>query len=411
MATGYKRGPGARGAPFVAHDVRTTVPLMRILVSTLTPYPSGSAHVVHITATAQGFVAAGHETTLVSAQSGPGWPAGHDGVPRAPDVGFSTRTLAGRDYRGQSFVNFLRLRRLARRTRPDMCFADDVRTGLALASTGTPTIVELHTLHFHRSKVSALALRRLIRTPALRRIITISQALRDDLIAATGIDGQRITVVPEAAHALDDERRSASPPDWLAANMRPGALQVGFSGSLYAGRGAALMVELARRLPDIDLHVIGGPEAAAQQLRGRPDRPPNLHVHGLRPSSEAVRLQTSVDVLLAPYSADVGSPGDVDISRWFSPMKMFEYLASGRPMVCTDLPVLREILTDGETALLVPPDDVEAWVRSVVRLRDDAGLRRELGANGQRLHAARYTWEHRTAALLGAAGPQGPAAR
>lgn len=381
---------------------------MRILVSTLTPYPSGSAHVVHITATAQGFVAAGYDTMLVAAQPGPGWPVDHDGVPRAPDVGFSTRALAGRDYRGQSFVNFPRLRRLARRSAPDLCFADDVRTGLALASTGTPTIVELHTLHFHRSRVSALALRRLLRAPALRRIITISGALRDDLVAQADVDPDRVVVVPEAAHPLDDAHLSATPPDWLATRMRPGVLQVGFSGSLYAGRGAALMIELARRLPDIDLHVIGGPEASAQRLQAQPDRPPNLHVHGLRPATEAVRLQTSVDVLLAPYASQVGSPGGVDISRWFSPMKMFEYLASGRPMVCADLPVLSEILTDGETALLVPPDDVTAWERAIVRLRDDPALRAELGANGRALHAAHHTWEHRTAALLDAAGPLAP---
>ena len=381
---------------------------MRVLVSTLTPYPSGSAHVVHITATAQGFADAGHETTLVSAQPGPGWPANHDGSSRGPDVSFATRVLARRDYRGQSLVNFPRLRRAARQLQPDLCFADDVRSALALASTGTPTIVELHTLYFLDSRLSSAALRRLVAAPALRGIVTISRALRDDLVAGSGVDPTMIHVVPEAARPLTDAERDAAPPAWIADRMRPGALQVGFSGSLYAGRGGEMMLEIATRIPDIDLHVVGGPRAAAEQLRSHPDRPDNLHVHGLRPASEAVELQTSVDVLLAPYSTSVGSPGGVDISRWFSPMKMFEYLASGQPMICTDLPVLREVLTDGETALLVPPDDIDAWVAAIRRLRDDPRSRSEIGARGRALHGSRYTWAHRTEALLHAAGMPSP---
>lgn len=371
---------------------------MRILVSTLAPYPSGTAHAVHISATAQGFADAGHDVTLVSAQAGPGWPSGAH-----PANEFGVRMLAMQDHRGQSFINFGRLLRLARRLAPDLAFADDVRSALALAQADIPVILELHSMQFHGSGISRAALRRLIARPQLRGFVTISQALRDDLSRATGLDRSRITVLPEAARPRTDDELTAPAPPWLAAAMRPGALQLGYTGSLYGGRGVELMLDLARRLPDVDVHVLGGPDVAADTLRDRPDRPANLHVHGLRPVADAERLQGAVDVLLAPYARSVATPGGVDTSRWMSPMKVFEYLAAGRPIVCSDLPALREVLEDDVTALMVDAEDVGAWCDAVVRLQDDAALRSRLGSQGRVVHGRRFTWDARTDRLLGLA--------
>ena len=370
---------------------------MRILVSTLTPYPSGTAHAVHITATAQGLVDAGHRVALVSAQTGPGWPAGSD----APNTsGFTVRTLAERDHRGQSLVNGVRLARLASATRPDVAFADDVRSGLALALAGIPVIVEFHSMQFHASRLGREALRALLRRRELRGLVTISAALRDDLAGATRVAVERIHMLPEAARPRTDDELAAPAPAWLHDVMRPGALQVGYTGSLYEGRGVELLRSIAERLPDVDVHVLGGPDGEADALRSRPDRPTNLHVHGLRPVADAERAQAAMDVLLAPYARSVATPGGVDTSRWMSPMKVFEYLAAGRAMVCSDLPVLREVLAHEETALLVEPDDVDGWIATVERLRDDAALRGRLGVRGRAVHAERFTWEERSRQLV-----------
>jgi glycosyltransferase involved in cell wall biosynthesis len=383
-----------RGCARVTPTVGAT---MRILVSTLTPYPSGKAHAVHITGTAQGLADAGHRVALVTAQDGPGWPKGGG----TPDTSaFTIRALAHRDHRGQSIVNGVRLTRLARSARPEAAFADDVRSGLALALAGVPVVVELHSMQFHASRLGRRALHALMERPELRGIVTISAALRDDLVVATGVDAGLVTVLPEAARRRSDEELEAAPPAWLRGSMREGVLQVGYSGSLYEGRGVGLMMELAERLPQVDVHVLGGPEADADRLRARPDRPENLQVHGLRTIGDAERFQTSMDVLLAPYARSVITPGGVDTSRWMSPMKVFEYLAAGRAMVCSDLPVLREVLEHERVALLADPEDPSAWVEAVERLQDDVELRRRLGEQGRALHAERFTWEARTRGLV-----------
>jgi glycosyltransferase involved in cell wall biosynthesis len=70
-------------------------------------------------------------------------------------------------------------------------------------------------------------------------------------------------------------------------------------------------------------------------------------------------------------------------------MKVFEYLAAGRPILSSDLPVLREVLTESN-AVLLPPEDVEAWDRALQALVADSSRRAALGAQARR-DAERFT--------------------
>src|SRR5690606_33368021 len=81
-----------------------------------------------------------------------------------------------------------------------------------------------------------------------------------------------------------------------------------------------------------------------------------------------------------------------------SPLKIFEYMASGTAMVVSDFPVLREVLNE-DIAEIVDPTYVEAWIRSLDRLKDPAA-RERLAANAYREFTARYTWEARAEHVL-----------
>jgi glycosyltransferase involved in cell wall biosynthesis len=376
---------------------------VRIIVSTLTPYPSGTAHVAHMTSTAQGLVDIGHDVELVVAQPGPGWPAGTALASLGYEPGYRLRTLARRDYRGQSAINGLRIRRLARRARPDLWFADDVRCALAAASTGTPTIFEVHTLHLLTRSLDRIALANLVRTRALRGIVTISTALRDDLMAH-GIDGTRVHVAPEAATILEVSESELGP----VGGARSGTIQVGYTGSLLPGRGVELMLELARACPELDVHLMGGPQDEVDRLASSSVVPPNLLIHGPRSLAESRRFQLRMDILLAPYATSVSTPGGVDTARWMSPMKLFEYMASGRAIVCSDLPVLREIVADDVTAVLVGPDDLRGWIEAVRSLASDPTRRTRLGDRAREQVGQHHTWTIRSHRILAIAdgGPR-----
>jgi glycosyltransferase involved in cell wall biosynthesis len=79
---------------------------------------------------------------------------------------------------------------------------------------------------------------------------------------------------------------------------------------------------------------------------------------------------------------------------------MFEYMAAGKPIVSSDLPVLREVLEDERNSLLVPPLDLAGWARAIRRLEADPGLRDRLGSTARADQIARYTWDQRAASVL-----------
>jgi glycosyltransferase involved in cell wall biosynthesis len=93
---------------------------------------------------------------------------------------------------------------------------------------------------------------------------------------------------------------------------------------------------------------------------------------------------------LAPYPADA--------PRYFSPLKLFDYLAAGLAVVAADLPGVRDVAADA--ALLVPPGDPAALADAVQALVADPELRRHLGADGRALALEHHTWDQRARRLV-----------
>ncbi|HZJ69725.1 MAG TPA: glycosyltransferase, partial [Planctomycetota bacterium] len=84
--------------------------------------------------------------------------------------------------------------------------------------------------------------------------------------------------------------------------------------------------------------------------------------------------------------------------RHTSPLKLFEAMSTGRPIVASDLPSLREVLRDGENAVLVPPDDPGALAAGLSRVFSDDHLRRRLSGQAKR-EVEPYDWHARGRAV------------
>jgi glycosyltransferase involved in cell wall biosynthesis len=102
------------------------------------------------------------------------------------------------------------------------------------------------------------------------------------------------------------------------------------------------------------------------------------------PHDRVPGLIRRMDVALAPYP--------LLENFYFSPLKLFEYIAVGRPVVASRIGQIQEVVQDGETGLLVPPGDPQALVDQIERLRRDQNLREGLG-RAAALQARNYTWE------------------
>ncbi len=111
-------------------------------------------------------------------------------------------------------------------------------------------------------------------------------------------------------------------------------------------------------------------------------------------SPDRVPLYLSAfDVCAMPH------PWTEHFAYYTSPIKLFEYMASKRAIIASDLPGFAEVLTHQESALLVPPEDVDALAEAITRLRDDPALRERLAERAYELVMTRYTWQARADAI------------
>ncbi len=240
------------------------------------------------------------------------------------------------------------------------------------------------------------------RLPGRKRLVSITQALYQLLQTRYGIHLPPDEVVI-APNGVDLERYAdlPSPPQAREQLRLPQKITVLCSGHLYAGRGAEFFLELAAHFPELHFLWVGGRPQEVKYWRERQAQRglENVTFYGFVPNHALPLFQAAADVLLMPYEARVGvSSGKVDSAAIASPMKMFEYLASGRPILTSDLPVLHEVL-DEKTAIFCPIADVEAWKEALQRLLADPALRDALGREA-RCRAQAYTWRERARRIL-----------
>lgn len=290
-------------------------------------------------------------------------------------------------------------RRLRAGQRPDLIYARNLYSLAAVAGMGIPMVYEAHTLPANAGQ--RLVENRLFRHPDFRCLVVISDALRRDYLAAVPwLDPSRVLVAHDGADIPAPHRANDPVVDWPA---RPGALQVGYVGHLYPGKGMEIVAQLPERLPDVDFHVVGGTDDDLRTWRDRV-RAPNLTFHGFVPHAQLASYYHRCHVLLAPLQRKVTlQRGKGDIARWTSPLKLFEYMAHGRAIIISDLPVLEEVIEAGVTGLVAPATDPDAWARQIARLRDNRALGARLGASARDALEQHYTWKTRAARVLEAA--------
>ena len=230
-------------------------------------------------------------------------------------------------------------------------------------------------------------------------LVVISQRLRRMYLSAyPRLSATKILVSPDGADEVED---------FNLERVRNSRYQVGYVGHLYPGRGGELMVAIARALPEMDFHLVGGRAGDISRLRALSPSG-NLHFHGHRPPAELGRFYRRFDVVMAPYQKIVAvAGGEGNTVEWMSPLKVFEYMAHGKAIIASDLPVLHEVLIPGRTALMVEPGDVAAWTSAICRLVRNPEECRGLGREARANFLANYTWKKRAERILDAVNAGG----
>ncbi len=228
---------------------------------------------------------------------------------------------------------------------------------------------------------------RFINSKYLLNIFVISEALKHIFIK-DGVSENLMTVAHDAA--TEATKREEEITD---------TVKIGYVGHLYGGRGIELIFKVAKQRPNYQFHLIGGNEKDIK-LHKESNPPKNIIFHGFLPHSVVGDMRNSMDILLAPYQREVkiwgGARNTVD---YMSPLKIFEYMSSNKPIICSDLPVLREVLNESN-AILCHPDNVSEWIEAIDKLLANEVMRYELSTAGLKDFRDKYTWEKRAQYIL-----------
>jgi glycosyltransferase involved in cell wall biosynthesis len=171
-----------------------------------------------------------------------------------------------------------------------------------------------------------------------------------------------------------------------------------FTGRVRPWHGIETVVAAWRLLGDAapPLVVAGEPGEARAALEEV-----GVSLLGPIPHRQVPAVLAEADIGLAPYAR--GAPG------YFSPLKLYEYMAAGLAVVAGELPGTRE-LVPGEHGLLVPPGEPEALAAAVAALAVDPPGRARMGRAARDLVASRHTWRHRARQVMAQAGRRPEAA-
>ena len=376
---------------------------MKIAVIAPSHLPARRANTVQVMKMSNALADMGQAVRLYAPgipQPKPGWDelARHHGLQTRFEVEWLPAIPSLRRYD----FSYRALRR-ARRWGADLVYTRLPQAAALASLTRLGTIYEVHDLPV--GVTSPFLFRRFLKGDGARRLVVITRALAADLharlnaplappftlVAPDGVDLARYRDLPDPQAA---RRELFARHGWRL------GFTAGYTGHFYPGRGADLLMELAAHLPEVSFVLVGGePQDVARLLIQVESRGlTNLYLGGFVPNVELPLYQAACDLLLMPYQVQVAASSGGDIGRYLSPMKMFEYLACGRAILSSDLPVLREVLNPAN-ALLLPPGEVGAWVGAVESLHADPARCAALGEQARR-DAGSYTWERRAGRIL-----------
>jgi glycosyltransferase involved in cell wall biosynthesis len=217
-----------------------------------------------------------------------------------------------------------------------------------------------------------------------------------------GLPASRVMVAHDGVRRARFENLPAQDAARRELGWPPDAFIVGYVGRLHTmglNKGVDTLVDALAQLDGLALALVGGPDdmAAALRCRWRDHGLPEaafLYAGQVPPARVPLYLR-AFDVCVMPL------PWTQQFAYYASPLKLFEYMAAGRPIVASDLPAWADVVQDGETALLVPPGDADALAVALARLRGDAELCARLADNARARALAHYTWDARARAILG----------
>jgi glycosyltransferase involved in cell wall biosynthesis len=365
--------------------------IMKVVYISSSVFPSSQANNVHVTSICNSIFEAGNELILIAY-----YLEGHDLNSISSKIysdyglnsGIEIVLLIRRESIASSYFSGLEISKLIKLIGPDIIVGRNF-TGTFFSREYCKNIfLELHQPINFGIGLQFFLLKKLLKHKNFNRLIVISNPLKQIFISS-GVSKNKIIVLPDGASVPEKEVSI----DSIISSSR---LNIGYFGSLYPGRGVELIFELARLLPEMDFYIYGGSLDQLRLLNTANCDLDNLNFLGHIPFAQVKREMQRMHILLAPYQRQVGlASGSMTTENWMSPLKIFEYMSVERAIICSDIPVLHEVLTNGVNCFLRFPEDIYGWKQTLKELDLNRSELSRIAKQGRLDLIGKYSWENR----------------
>ncbi len=369
---------------------------MNIVYAALVRMPTEKAHGIQIMKTCSALAQAGVELELVV----PDRKTKSNTTPfvyyKVPE-NFSITKLPGWDFISRGWFGpldywlhsyfFARAVRgfLKKSQQGTVLFTRDLLLAFLLSKTSVPVFYEIHTLPKKILSIHRVAWKR------AQGIVVISEGLRAALIAA-GVPAEKIVVARDSVDVDQFQNIPTQAECREKLNISLDQKIVVYTGHLYDWKGPNTLALATEKLVQENIHVylVGGTDTDVAAFRNKFSSS-NLHILGHKQHEEIPLWLGSADLLVIPNSAKqaIGA-------LYTSPLKLFEYIAVGKPIVASDVPALREVLNSRAT--FFEPDNVSSLAEAITsgfkNYQEHLVVAKDLAAT-----ASQYSWQERARLL------------
>jgi len=267
---------------------------------------------------------------------------------------------------------------------PDFVYTRSIKMVKKLLSLKIKVILEWHTYvpkNFFKDS--------LFKKSNFIGIVTISDLLANNFIQ-NGVLKKKILIIQDGV----DLSLFKSKCDKKNARMNLGldlnAKLVVYSGHLYSHKGIPLILNLAKEIKDVTFLLVGGWEEDIISIKNECKKRnlSNVIVAGYVNQSRIAQYLFSADVLILPNSNNHYQ------SESTSPLKLFEYMAVGRPIIASSLKNILNVLEDRRNSLLVKPDSVKAFKSAILEIFNNRNLAEYIAKNANK-DSKKYSWIER----------------
>jgi glycosyltransferase involved in cell wall biosynthesis len=363
---------------------------MKIACISTSRIPSDTANSIQVMKACQALKRLGHEPHLLAPgdrPAGPDWPslAEQYGLAETwPITWLPANPALKRNDFAWSAV------RRARGLGAEMIYTWTGQSAVFGLLAGLPVVYEVHDLPTGR--FGPVWFRTFLKLKGQKRLLVITRALQGKLAQRYGdLTGREVVIAPNGVD-LEQYAHLPEAPEARQTLGLPQCPTVLCAGHLYAGRGVDLFMRLAARFPQASFVWVGGrPEdVAAYRAKASQAGLRNVTLTGFVGQRQVPWYQAAADILLMPYDRSIAGSSGGNSADICSPMKMFDYLAAGRAILSSDLPVFHEVL-NATNAVFAPPEDLDGWSAVLQQLLTDPALRERLSAQARR-DAEGYSW-------------------